>query len=590
MKRDVDTNAIGNQSRSYRRLVVSLAVCLLLLLTAGGLYWQTAQRQQQFIRPVQENLLWVSMQFEREVQRWRLALNNTTIGTQADRDQLEFRLDILYSRYVTLRQGELGEAINEDSQLSAILIAISTGIDSLDRVFLEHLADSHSHRSSLVAKTDSLLSISNDLLNRVVSLRSEEATRNRNELQNSLIWLTVSVALLLIATVYLIFMLVRALRIEQSQALSASRMAEQLDETARQAEAANETKSAFLATMSHEIRTPLTGVLGMLDVLMDEPLEGKPRSYAQTAQKSANHLREIVNDILDFSSIEAGKLEVISESFLLSDLFEDIESVTRVQLRDKPVTFELQQEIGFADWVEGDRTRLRQVIFNLISNAIKFTDAGKITLKVAWQPQATLANKGVLRIEVLDTGTGIDASMSHQVFDAFSQIDSASDRRTGGTGLGLSICKQLIKLMGGDIDFSSEVGKGSLFWFDVPLRIIEITDEESTKALAFWGFDETDITAITQAAEILGWKSQPVVLQDPSPPVGATVLINWQEPFNERIDAIQKWRQNTDSGYNLVAIVSAERVASAYDFIKAGGDSMLVRPIDPNKLVERLRQ
>ncbi|SDC90978.1 Signal transduction histidine kinase [Massilia sp. PDC64] len=240
---------------------------------------------------------------------------------------------------------------------------------------------------------------------------------------------------------------------------------EQLEKAKNAAEAASRAKSAFLATMSHEIRTPMNGVLGMTEMLLGTELTDTQRNYTRLVKQSGEHLLVIINDILDFSKIEAGKLTVEYINFNLWDLLDDIHTVYTPQAEAKNILlhFDIANDIPVA--ICGDPNRLRQIMANLLGNAIKFTDQGRILAKVRI---ASEDNQAVmLRFEVHDTGIGISREARSRIFEAFSQADDSTTRKYGGTGLGLAISKQLVELMGGSIGVENALTQGSIFWFTV---------------------------------------------------------------------------------------------------------------------------
>jgi signal transduction histidine kinase/CheY-like chemotaxis protein len=234
------------------------------------------------------------------------------------------------------------------------------------------------------------------------------------------------------------------------------------------AEQASRTKSEFLAVMSHEIRTPLNGVLGMLDFLLTGELTPRQRSCAATAARSGKDLLGIIDDILDFSKVEAGKLELECIRFSPRGVAEDVVGLLSHQAREKGLEVELEFAPEVPDELMGDPARVRQVLINLLGNAIKFSSSGRVTVRAVLLGEA--GARASIRVEVQDNGIGIDAAKQHTLFEPFTQADASMTRKYRGTGLGLAICKKLIGLMGGAVGVSSEVGRGSIFWFTLCLE------------------------------------------------------------------------------------------------------------------------
>ena len=260
-----------------------------------------------------------------------------------------------------------------------------------------------------------------------------------------------------------------------------------MDEARREANAANRTKSEFLANMSHEIRTPMNGVLGMLSLVLDSKLTAQQREYLEVASYSGDILLNLINDILDYSKIEAGRLELESIDFDLRRSVDDVVELLSEKAESKSLTVGTLYSANLPQIINGDPTRFRQVITNLLGNAIKFTDAGEVLIRVKLLDKAQAAEPEQLTqqddfvsvyCEVCDTGIGIPLKAQKKIFESFSQADGSTTRKYGGTGLGLALCKQLVNCMGGEINVRSELGKGSVFGFSVQFRPPQQTDEE----------------------------------------------------------------------------------------------------------------
>ncbi len=315
---------------------------------------------------------------------------------------------------------------------------------------------------------------------------------------------------------------------------------EQLEKAKNAAEAASRAKSAFLATMSHEIRTPMNGVLGMTEMLLATELTEAQRNYTTLVKRSGEHLLVIINDILDFSKIEAGKLTIEYINFNLWDLLDDIHNVYTPQAASKGIGFDFDIANDIPVAICGDPNRLRQIMANLLGNAIKFTEQGRILARVRVAGEDT--QSVMLRFEVHDTGIGISREARARLFEAFSQADDSTTRRYGGTGLGLAISKQLVELMGGAIGVDNAPKQGSIFWFSV-------------------SFDKRRVDP--DAPDAPGRRQHPLE--------GLRVLVvdEQEESREDLAQQLQAWRAKADTAASAAAgyenLLSAARAGRPYD-------------------------
>jgi signal transduction histidine kinase len=253
---------------------------------------------------------------------------------------------------------------------------------------------------------------------------------------------------------------------------------ERTQKMAETALVAAKAKSEFLANMSHEIRTPMNGVIGMINLLFETPLSAEQREFANTVKTSADALLAIINDILDFSKIEAGKMTVEQVDFNVADTVKESIALLLPRATEKGIALVNSIEEGVRTQLSGDSTRLRQILLNLVGNAIKFTEKGRVSLEIKQIGQVD--SQVHLCFSVRDTGIGMSKEAQKKMFQSFAQADNSTTRRYGGTGLGLAICRKLVELMSGSIGVTSTLGEGSTFWFILPFQIQKTCQQDSS--------------------------------------------------------------------------------------------------------------
>jgi signal transduction histidine kinase/CheY-like chemotaxis protein len=367
----------------------------------------------------------------------------------------------------------------------------------------------------------------------------------------------------------------------------------------RSAEAANASKSAFLANMSHEIRTPMNGILGYADLALQSDSAQEQRECLQTILSSGDALLSILNDVLDLSKIESGKFDILNEPFSLRALLNEAGKVFAFRFREKGLAFELSVSDGLPDYLMGDALRLRQILLNLLGNAVKFTGEGSIGLSATGEQAG---NRISLRLSVSDSGIGIPLEKQHLIFEAFRQADDSTSKKYGGTGLGLSICTRLVELMGGKMELESAPGRGSCFSvllslavaeqnpvvqsteqatsdLSEPLRILLAEDNPVNQKLAVKLLEKQGHT-VTMASD--GRRAVEAFIAGPFD----LILMDVHMPGMDGLEATRRIRE-LEGNSARIPIIALTALAMAGDreiCLAAGMDGFVAKPIRLNEL------
>ncbi|WAC75499.1 ATP-binding protein [Roseateles sp. SL47] len=459
--------------RRWRRVMTGIGLVLVIALASAA--WLQA-RQYQLLngtrRYQDDYLIWSLFQFETEYLKLRLALEQAAGPSLAvDPEQVAQRYEIFVSRLSLVESEHAALVLAHHPDYQRTVARTQDFVRWADALPLNAaLIRDHPERlNEVIERMEPLADPIRELSLTSTHHVAEDVT-DRNEIIRSQSRVGLALTALLTAlTLCFAWVTVRQFKRLERYGVKQHNLAERLHEAQREAEAANRAKTVFLANMSHELRTPLQGLLGMLGLMKEAPLTSAQQEHLKAANDCARHLLAVLGDILDVTRMEAGGLTITPEPLQLAGLMHELEALSRPQASAKGLALHVTVDEDVPAWVEADPTRLRQILLNLLSNALKFCDRGQVAcgLRCGVGP----LGEDLLIFDVSDTGPGMDAATVSRLFQRFSQGDASTSRRHGGAGLGLEISRRLARAMGGDIHVQTSPGQGSRFSLALPLRL-----------------------------------------------------------------------------------------------------------------------
>ncbi len=453
-------------------LVSLVAVAVMLLVAVFAFFHALWDRQSSSAASIREDAVWATYQTDRETGKLVLALHDL-LDDRPDGSLAEVsrRFDILYSRHEVMEEADFAGKFRADPKLHELTEDIGRRMHALLPPFDRFAAEKRAERSELeraLEQVIALRSATEALLVATNHVQLAIQVDDREAVTRIYGWLAGTVLALMVAVGSVVVMIWRQLQQNEISRFRLQRLSEELAQSAAAAEAGNKAKSAFLATMSHEIRTPLNGIIGTAELMSTGRLDAEQIEQLSTIHQCSDALIALINDILDFSKLESGTIDLERRPVDLAEVIDGVVEMLSPKAEAKGL--DLVASYPLATY-ETDPTRLRQVLINLVGNAVKFTDYGAVVVRA--REVVGFDGGRRLRIEVEDTGVGIAASAIGRLFTEFSQADASIGRRFGGTGLGLAISKRIVEAMQGRIGVESSEGRGTTFWIDVPVGVVD---------------------------------------------------------------------------------------------------------------------
>jgi signal transduction histidine kinase/ActR/RegA family two-component response regulator len=565
----------------------SLGAALLLLAislaTVFAVHTWKQRHADAFAHPY-DNAQWVV--FQGAYETLKLAYLLDAAPKEVDRDELELRHEIFQSRVITLATSAVGRLLQADPEAAAGIATIVAKAQEVDALMHADDGNPAMRHAALVEELNSVLIVFNEVAMRVVHVTARMRTENLEELRKSQSTVVDLFAIGAGCTFGLFGIVAAQLR--------------RLREERKRAEQASAAKSAFLTTMSHELRTPLNGVIGTLELLSEDAMPAKSRARVMTARRSADQLLAIIGDVLDMAKLEAGQVTLEIIPFSLDHLLEGVTGTFAAVATRKQLTLTLERSDAARGWFEGDPVRLRQIAANLVSNALKFTDEGGVTITLDATDEA---DRTLLTLQVTDTGIGIPADALRRLGKRFEQADTSTTRRYGGTGLGLAIARTLAEAMGGVLTIDSAVESGTTVTVTALLRRAseKMESEPSQKVIApglrVLVAEDNPVNQATVKALLERLGAVVDVAEDGIGAVNAAtaaaydlILMDMQMPRLDGIDATREIRASggPSARTRIVALTANAFTEDAERCLAAGMDAHLTKPVRKATLAAEL--
>ena len=607
---EADLTSQRQRSR-LRLLLVTMCAMLLFAFAAVGLL---QARQVQLLNATQrfqdDSLVWSLFQFEVEFMKLRLALEQAAgPSTAVDADAVEQRYEIFVSRLGLIETEHAAALLQRDPDYVDLVNRTRAFVAWADTLPLN--ADTVREHPALLREAtlrmDSLSVAVHELsLTAAHHVAAQVTDRHALVKQQSRVSMGLT-GLQVALTLGFAFILIRLFRRLARSGDEQAALAQSLQFARGEAEAGSRAKSVFLANMSHELRTPMHGLLGMLALLGDTPLKLDQQAHVKAASDSARHLLAVLNDILDVSKMEAGGVTIIEEPVALAALLQELNKSLAAQASAKGLGLSLRSDADVPAWVSVDPTRLRQILLNLLNNAIKFSEQGHVALHLSRQTDGL--GRSLLRFDVSDTGIGIDMATQARLFQRFSQGDASSSRRFGGTGLGLEISRNLARAMDGDISVTSAPGCGSVFSLELRLTacapplplagaIPTVNPHGPARVLRILVAEDNPTNQVYLAAVLEKLGHQAVLCDDGLAAVKRLteddfdlVLMDLHMPVMDGFDATIAMRAlaGPKSAIRIIALSADAFEESHGNAVAAGMDGFLAKPVGIDTLAAALQ-